>query len=624
MFCMNCGYELPDNSKFCNNCGTPVDGAQTPEKTIEIPKLKPNEFVEISREQLHEKQEQCDRQSASAAQPAQQTAQAAQTAPPNQVQQAQQIPQQVAQPMYSAPQPMQPEPVAAPKASGTKRNVIILVVVLVLLIAGTAIGLFATGVVGKPDPEKLLTTAEKYLSEANYEQAIIEFDKILKIDPTNVDAYLGKAEALNALGRSDEAKAVLDKALKKIKDEGDLGKIEKAIADMEETGSEEIVVTLPVETLEQPTEETADVPSSGEATSEDASSGEATSEESSSEEASTEEGETDESLPVNADIVYGDPEVLAIEEMLRDYFNGSGSLDTAALAEVTQLQLYHTGYISVVCGSRGGTQLDVAEVKYGFFNVDGFTLALTSGENLVYTSYTVGNIDIKKLTSLDFVQYMPKLEFLATALTQYSDLSPLKQLSHLERLEMTLNIGSENLDISPLADMPQVKHLVLSRVMARDYSVIENMTQLESLKIAGTVSVPISYSRMTSLKKLTTIVDDLSSISGLSNLEEAYLEAAFYGIDETGAAADISALKDLNNLKKLTLQSYSGINSPETFSLLTSLEELNINNCDITDFSAFKQLTNLKKLNIYIYDLSEDVLNELKAALPDCEVTSTY
>lgn len=45
-----------------------------------------------------------------------------------------------------------------------------------------------------------LKNAAKYLVEMNYEQAIVEFDKVLEIDPKNVEAYLGKAKAYHEMG----------------------------------------------------------------------------------------------------------------------------------------------------------------------------------------------------------------------------------------------------------------------------------------------------------------------------------------------------------------------------------------------------------------------------------------
>lgn len=37
MFCNNCGYQLPDGTKFCNNCGKPTTAPQTPVMNNQIP-----------------------------------------------------------------------------------------------------------------------------------------------------------------------------------------------------------------------------------------------------------------------------------------------------------------------------------------------------------------------------------------------------------------------------------------------------------------------------------------------------------------------------------------------------------------------------------------------------------
>lgn len=51
---------------------------------------------------------------------------------------------------------------------------------------------------------------QKYLLEEDYEQAIVEFDKVIEIEPMNVDAYLGKAEACVGLDDMEMAIAVLE------------------------------------------------------------------------------------------------------------------------------------------------------------------------------------------------------------------------------------------------------------------------------------------------------------------------------------------------------------------------------------------------------------------------------
>lgn len=98
-----------------------------------------------------------------------------------------------------------------PRGFSSKRNIFIVIISTILALG---IGVVAALLIVKNSPasrvNNYLVSGEKYLIAMNYEQAIIQFDKILKIDPMNVDAYIGKAEALSALGRKDEALDVLN------------------------------------------------------------------------------------------------------------------------------------------------------------------------------------------------------------------------------------------------------------------------------------------------------------------------------------------------------------------------------------------------------------------------------
>lgn len=53
----------------------------------------------------------------------------------------------------------------------------------------------------------------RYLSEGNYEEAIIAFTAAIEIDPKRTDAYLGMADAYIAQGNIDAANEVLTNAL---------------------------------------------------------------------------------------------------------------------------------------------------------------------------------------------------------------------------------------------------------------------------------------------------------------------------------------------------------------------------------------------------------------------------
>ncbi len=79
--------------------------------------------------------------------------------------------------------------------------------IVVLLAVMGGVGIFNT-------PENRLNRhldlAHKYLEEMNYERAVVEFDKVIEIEPMNVDAYLGKAKAYVGLDNYDMAIETLE------------------------------------------------------------------------------------------------------------------------------------------------------------------------------------------------------------------------------------------------------------------------------------------------------------------------------------------------------------------------------------------------------------------------------
>lgn len=98
--------------------------------------------------------------------------------------------------MTSEQNPTKSESDGPKKFGGNKWGIIgAVIVVLIAVIAGI-------GVYNTPENRlsRQLNLGNRYLEEQNYEQAIVEFDKAITIDPMNVDAYLGKAEAYIGLG----------------------------------------------------------------------------------------------------------------------------------------------------------------------------------------------------------------------------------------------------------------------------------------------------------------------------------------------------------------------------------------------------------------------------------------
>lgn len=64
-----------------------------------------------------------------------------------------------------------------------------------------------------------LDLGNRYLTEQNYERAIVEFDKAIAIDSMRIDAYLGKAEAYDGLGDADMAIQTLADGYERTEDE---------------------------------------------------------------------------------------------------------------------------------------------------------------------------------------------------------------------------------------------------------------------------------------------------------------------------------------------------------------------------------------------------------------------
>lgn len=85
---------------------------------------------------------------------------------------------------------------------------------LILLVTAATAAVVITVNVGHSgnDLQTQLDLGKKYVSELDYENAIIAYEEALKIDPYCLDAYLGLSDAYMALGQPDKAIEVLKQA----------------------------------------------------------------------------------------------------------------------------------------------------------------------------------------------------------------------------------------------------------------------------------------------------------------------------------------------------------------------------------------------------------------------------
>ena len=86
----------------------------------------------------------------------------------------------------------------------------------------------------------------RYLSEGNYEEAIIAFTAAIEIDPKQADAYIGLADVYTAQGNPEKAAEILNQALDTV---GDNEALSAALAELETASGEPGVPVLPGEVV---------------------------------------------------------------------------------------------------------------------------------------------------------------------------------------------------------------------------------------------------------------------------------------------------------------------------------------------------------------------------------------
>lgn len=85
---------------------------------------------------------------------------------------------------------------------------------LVVLLLAIAM-LLAACATGATDTAEKIELGQKYLTELNYTEAVAAFTEVIKMDPSNIEAYMGRAEAYKCLEQYDEAKADYTTAIEK-------------------------------------------------------------------------------------------------------------------------------------------------------------------------------------------------------------------------------------------------------------------------------------------------------------------------------------------------------------------------------------------------------------------------
>lgn len=95
--------------------------------------------------------------------------------------------------------------------------------------------LVAVSACSAPQPEQagiteFLSLGEQYLTDLDYDQALVEFLKVIEIEPCNARAYLGAADAYIGRGQTEDAIAILRRGLEETDNEAIRAELAKQLA----------------------------------------------------------------------------------------------------------------------------------------------------------------------------------------------------------------------------------------------------------------------------------------------------------------------------------------------------------------------------------------------------------
>ncbi len=247
--------------------------------------------------------------------------------------------------------------------------------------------------------------------------------------------------------------------------------------------------------------------------------------------------------------------------------------------------------------------------------------SITCGELQSLTTFagmSGGTIDLRG------IEYAINLEGLAFANVQPADLSPLKGLKKLKRLEISVDTVPLTQDfdcneggfwqlsgLDTLLTLPNLESLILQGRDIKDLSVLANLTHLKTLNLRCNLIEDVSpLARLTQLESLVlggNRITNISPLASLTNLTELHLDR--------NCPKNLGALKNLTGLQILSISgdtsagdgpTYCPLEDFQPLENLNRLEYLDIINTNFRDTSLLLRFPELKRI-----DLSQNMITDI-------------
>lgn len=257
--------------------------------------------------------------------------------------------------------------------------------------------------------------------------------------------------------------------------------------------------------------------------------------------------------------------------------------------------------IDKIVAEPGGTSLRLA--GKGIKDISGIEVFSDKGITWIF-------LDWNEITDLSPLSEFKDLEKISFSGNNVSDLSALSGLENLENIT-AINNKIENIDTLSNLDM---KYICLDGNNISNINVVSNWTNLVDMSFSNNIIEEIP--NLNNLSNLETVNLSNNKIKSIENISGSMEELSI----DNNELTSLSGVQNLLNLKILSV-SNNQINSLKELESLSNLENLNINKNQIRDVSGLVNCSKLKYLymdNNYITDF------ETLSNLSDLEKYSAY
>jgi len=250
-------------------------------------------------------------------------------------------------------------------------------------------------------------------------------------------------------------------------------------------------------------------------------------------------------------------------------------------------------------------------------NLDAFDSGINDLTGLEYcTNLKYTRLENNNISDLSPLSGLPNLVELGLFNNSITDITPLQTITSLTHLNFVDNLIT---NISPLSSLTDLKALYLGGNNVSDYSPLYSLN-LDLLELNDCNISDISF-LLNMQNSITWLELGLNQISDLVPLQDLffveYLDISYNPLTEDDLGVVAVQMTALTNLKLDGIP----LTSLGNLSGITTLTDLSIIDCGVSDLSPLLNLTNLTYVNAVMNPLSADSRNEYIPALEENGVT---